>query len=198
MLTWAGPIECNGNSKEAKEDVMFSNPTRMVDWTVLAIRSRPRPSVFGDIRRGLLVVFACAALLLPGCSYYTGVAKADDNVYLTGTTSFLFFTSRWVKRCKETSTRGDSLICLEMRSSTYRPVSFNAHADLARGARVPDLARGARVPPAPAVPRPRCQSPAGVTFRCLAGVSPEGRPAAAGSHRCRGWRGTKTASGSPV
>lgn len=51
------------------------------------------------------------AVFLSGCTTYIGVARGPDAVYLTGNTSFLVFSSSWVKRCREV---GDVLHCAEL------------------------------------------------------------------------------------
>jgi hypothetical protein len=60
------------------------------------------------------VALCCAAMgaLGTGCVSYGGIAKATDGkVYLTGSTSFLVFSSSWVKRCVE---KGTELVCEEI------------------------------------------------------------------------------------
>lgn len=57
---------------------------------------------------------ALILLVLPNvaaCVHYNGVAKVGRNVYLTGTTSHLFYSTSWVKRCLED---GGKLQCEEM------------------------------------------------------------------------------------
>lgn len=58
-------------------------------------------------------VFPCLMLLLmvgSGCRSFIGIARTDDAVYLTGTTSFIF-TRSWVMRCEES---GPELRCREL------------------------------------------------------------------------------------
>ena len=48
-----------------------------------------------------VLFFAAAVFWMPSCVTYTGVARYEDKVYLTGTTSYLIFSEVWVKRCTE-------------------------------------------------------------------------------------------------
>ena len=52
-----------------------------------------------------------AMVSLSGCHSYIGITKHDSGVYLTGTTSFMIFSSSWVRKCKEA---GETLKCREL------------------------------------------------------------------------------------
>lgn len=58
-------------------------------------------------------LLAMLATLSSGCTTYIGIAKSNDAVYLTGTTSFIFSKS-WVRRCTEL---GGTLQCVELKVS---------------------------------------------------------------------------------
>lgn len=53
----------------------------------------------GPRRPSRLVAGGVLALVLPACTSYSGVAVKEDEVYLTGQTTFLFFSKSWVRRC---------------------------------------------------------------------------------------------------
>jgi hypothetical protein len=60
------------------------------------------------MRFGLLCALAVSAV---GCHSYSGIARTQDHVYLTGSTNFLFFGTNWVKKCNEKNGR---LYCAEL------------------------------------------------------------------------------------
>lgn len=66
---------------------------------------------------------ATLALLGTSCISYSGVSKADGQLYLTGGTTFVFFTVPFVKRC---DIDGTVLRCQELSEPGNKPASDNA------------------------------------------------------------------------
>jgi hypothetical protein len=46
-----------------------------------------------------------------GCVSYTGVSRAEGKLYISGGTSYLFYTAPFIKRCDE---EGTALKCEEL------------------------------------------------------------------------------------
>lgn len=79
--------------------MMHQDPARAPSRTARTARSG---------RHGASVLLAWG---LSACTSYYGVAVKDDRVYLTGETTFLFFSSSWVRRCVES---GAGLRCADV------------------------------------------------------------------------------------
>lgn len=47
----------------------------------------------------LMIPLTCSALV--ACNTYFGVSRTGENLYLAGSTSYLFFGKSWVKKCVE-------------------------------------------------------------------------------------------------
>ncbi len=81
----------------------------------------------------LAVPLLAAAGALSGCTSYGGIAKdTQGRVYLTGSTSFLFFGTSWVRRCREA---GGALQCEELKveKGAAAPASAETAGSLAGG-----------------------------------------------------------------
>lgn len=74
-------------------------------------------------KRGVMLV-ALLTALQSACVSYIGIAKQDDRLYLTGSTSFWIFGYSWVKRCEEdavsTRLRCEDLTVQDMASVAPR------------------------------------------------------------------------------
>ena len=59
----------------------------------------------------MLIFLVLNVVVLNGCASYSGVDRKGKFVYLTGSTTFLMFSSHWVKKCVEKTSR---LECKEL------------------------------------------------------------------------------------
>ena len=67
------------------------------------------------------------ASVLAGCVTYGGISKtADGKVYITGSTSFIVFTSSFVKRCTES---GTTLTCDQLTVTDVAAGKADASSD---------------------------------------------------------------------
>ncbi len=60
---------------------------------------------------------AVVALSCASCATYTGVSKADGQIYISGMTSYFVFSTPWVRRC---DVDGTTLRCEELTEEEKR------------------------------------------------------------------------------
>ncbi len=70
--------------------------------------------------RNVIRAIAVAALWGPlsGCVTYSGVTKADGQLYISGATNYFVFATPWVRRC---DVDGHQLHCEELAESASAP-----------------------------------------------------------------------------
>lgn len=95
------------------------------------------------LKAGLIItIVSVIALCVSGCTTYMGVSRSGDHVYLTGVTSFIIFSSSWVKKCSEH--RNSMLVCQELAvadgrlGSAGRSTSEESYRPVPRQAADPD------------------------------------------------------------
>lgn len=76
------------------------------------------------------VAFVCAtlglALVVTSCVTYTGVSKsADGELYISGGTSYVVYSSPWIRRCK---VDGEKLDCVELSEKPPAPAGSGSAA----------------------------------------------------------------------
>lgn len=57
------------------------------------------------------VLVAVGLLATPACVSYTGVSRAEGKLYISGDTSYFFYSAPFIKRCDE---EGTALKCEEL------------------------------------------------------------------------------------
>ena len=90
------------------------------------------------------VTTALLGLFATSCAHYSGIAKADGQVYLTGGTTIVFFTIPFIKRC---DLEGTTLKCEELKEYEAPPAARRGDAPAGSGS-----AAAPAAPPASAAP----------------------------------------------
>ncbi|MBI2552028.1 hypothetical protein HYW17_01875 [Candidatus Uhrbacteria bacterium] len=127
--------------------------------------------------------FATTALLVSSCVTYTGVARYEDKVYLTGTTSFLIFSEVWVKRCIEED------VIFQGWKSYWVPglqcIELTVKTEGIKGRPVATPETVTRAPTPSAVPAPQMEGP--LPVREAPKPVPQADPFAVVPVGCAGW-----------
>ena len=97
-----------------------------------------------------ILTTALLALFAASCAHYSGIAKADGQIYLTGGTTIVFITIPFIKRC---DMEGTTLKCEELKEYEAPPAPRRGEAAPA-GSGAGSAAAPAAAPPASASAAP--------------------------------------------